>query len=98
MNKYDSKKNFFEYSIFMLSQNDNNESPKDTESELYYVHTDFLDNIGDCVSLKRGDIVEIHEKHSSGWWLGRRLKDDYILTWIPSAFLQKVKHSIIGVL
>jgi hypothetical protein len=40
-------------------------------------------------------MVEIHEKHSSGWWLGRRLKDDFILTWIPSAFLQKVIYSII---
>jgi hypothetical protein len=57
---------------------------------LFYVHSDFLDDIGDCVSLQRGDIVEIHEQHSSGWWLGRRVKDDFILTWIPSAFLQKV--------
>ncbi|CAF3415365.1 unnamed protein product [Rotaria sp. Silwood1] len=59
------------------------------EPEIFYVHSDFNDNAGDCVSLQRGDIVEIHDKHQSGWWLGRRLKDDYILTWIPSAFLQK---------
>ncbi len=68
---------------------------KDVQPELYYVCSDFFDDVGDCVSLQRGDIVEIHEKHSSGWWYGRRLKDDFVLTWIPSAFLQKVKNEII---
>lgn len=82
---------FFEYTFSF--QNDNNESPKETNPELYYVHSDYSDDVGDCVSLKRGDLVEIHQKHSSGWWLGRRLKDDFILTWMPSAFLQKVKAS-----
>lgn len=78
----------FEFEV-IVSQNDNQESPKIVESELFYVHTDYVDEVGDCVSLKRGDMVEIHEKHASGWWLGRRLKDDFILTWMPSAFLQK---------
>ncbi|CAF5109668.1 unnamed protein product, partial [Rotaria magnacalcarata] len=69
--------------------NEHQEYPTHSQSEIFYVHSDFINNIGDCVSLQRGDTVEIHEKHSSGWWLGRRLKDDYVLTWLPSAFLQK---------
>jgi hypothetical protein len=63
-----------------------------TKPELFYVHSDFMDTVGDCTSLQRGDTVEIHEKHSSGWWLGKRSKDANILTWIPSAFLQKVTN------
>ncbi|CAF2405924.1 unnamed protein product [Rotaria sp. Silwood2] len=77
-------------SLNSYEQDDHDENPNiNNEPEIFYVHSDFIDNIGDCVSLQRGDVVEIHDKHSSGWWLGRRLKDDYILTWIPSAFLQK---------
>ncbi|CAM2702752.1 unnamed protein product [Rotaria socialis] len=76
-------------SLNSYEHNEHQEYPTHSQSEIFYVHSDFIDKIGDCVSLQRGDTVEIHEKHSSGWWLGRRLKDDYILTWIPSAFLQK---------
>ncbi|CAF4063688.1 unnamed protein product, partial [Rotaria sordida] len=77
-------------SLNNYEQSDHDEYPNNhSEPEIFYVHSDFIDNVGDCVSLQRGDIVEIHDKHSSGWWLGRRLKDDYILTWMPSAFLQK---------
>ncbi|CAF1101687.1 unnamed protein product [Adineta ricciae] len=76
-------------SLKNYERNDNDELPSANVPELFYVHTDFHDDVGDCVSLQRGDVVEIHDKHSSGWWLGRRLKDDFILTWLPSAFLQK---------
>ena len=69
-------------------QNDHDDYPKHSEPELFYVHSDFIDDVGDCVSLQRGDIVE---KQPSGWWFGRRLKNDFILTWIPSAFLQKIQ-------
>ncbi|CAM4781244.1 unnamed protein product [Rotaria magnacalcarata] len=76
-------------SLNSYEHNEHQEYPTHSQSEIFYVHSDFINNIGDCVSLQRGDTVEIHEKHSSGWWLGRRLKDDYVLTWLPSAFLQK---------
>ncbi|CAF0786357.1 unnamed protein product [Adineta steineri] len=60
-----------------------------TNPELYYIHSDFIDNTGDHLSFKRGDLIEIHSKHSSGWWFGRRMKSDHVLTWIPANFLQK---------
>ncbi len=57
---------------------------------MYYAHTDFSDNVGDCLSFKRGEIIEVHDKHSSGWWFGRRMKGDPMLTWIPASYIQKV--------
>jgi len=57
---------------------------------LYYAHTDFSDNVGDCLSFKRGEIIEVHDKHSSGWWSGRQMNTGHVLTWIPANFLQKV--------
>ena len=63
---------------------------KASEPELYYAHTDFSDTVGDCLSFKRGDILEIHDKNQSGWWFGRRMKGDQMLSWIPANYLQKV--------
>jgi hypothetical protein len=68
---------------------------KASEPELYYAHTDFRDNVGDCLSFKRSDIIEVHEKHQSGWWFGRRMKGDPILSWVPAKCLQKVREKLL---
>ncbi|UJR27976.1 hypothetical protein I4U23_009234 [Adineta vaga] len=60
-----------------------------TDLDLYYAHTNFTDTTGECLSFQRGDLIEIHEKHPSGWWFGRRRNKDTDLTWIPANFLQK---------
>ena len=61
------------------------------QTEIFYVHTDYHDTVGDCVSLSTGDAIEIHHQHDSGWWLGRKVNSNEVaLSWIPSAFLQKV--------
>jgi hypothetical protein len=58
--------------------------------ELYYAHSHFVDDVGDCLSFQRGDLIEIHDKHPSGWWFGRQMKDGHVLSWIPASYLQKV--------
>ncbi|CAF1441881.1 unnamed protein product [Adineta ricciae] len=57
--------------------------------DLYYAHSDHTDSTGECLSFQRGDLIEIHDKHASGWWFGRRVDGDSALTWIPANFLQK---------
>ncbi|CAF3366957.1 unnamed protein product [Rotaria sp. Silwood1] len=47
----------------------------DTKFDLYYAHSNFIDNIDSCLSFQRGDLIEIHNKHSSEWWFGRRMID-----------------------
>jgi hypothetical protein len=68
---------------------------KASEPELYYARTDFNDKVGDCLSFKRGDIIEIHDKNTSGWWFGRRMKGDPILSWVPASYLQKVSEHFV---
>lgn len=88
-------KNYFLLVIFIFIQDNDDEkyhtkSSNDTKPELYYAHSDFIDDIGDCGSFQRGDMIEIHEKHPSGWWSGRGIKNGSVLTWISASFLQKV--------
>lgn len=65
-----------------------------TPIEIFHVHTDYNDTVGDCMSLKKGDAIEVHHQHDSGWWLGRKFNSaDDAVYWIPSAFLQKVNYS-----
>ncbi|CAF2396903.1 unnamed protein product [Rotaria sp. Silwood2] len=61
----------------------------DTKLELYYAHSNFIDDIEGCLSFQRGDLIEIHTKHSSEWWFGRRMTDGHVLTWFPANYLQK---------
>jgi len=38
------------------------------------------------LSLKMGELIDIHEKHESGWWLGT-LKSTGKQGWVPSSYL-----------
>ncbi|CAF1218086.1 unnamed protein product [Rotaria sordida] len=61
----------------------------DTKLELYYAHSNFIDDIEGCLSFQRGDLIEIHNKHSNEWWFGRRMNNSQVLTWFPANHLQK---------
>lgn len=81
-----------------LTQDDDDEytveSSNDTKPELYYVHTDFTSHVEESSSLQRGDLLEIHDKNSNGWWQGKRVNDGQYLTWIPATYLQKVSKIV----
>jgi hypothetical protein len=66
------------------------ESSNGANPEIYYAHSSFTDDTGDYLSFQRGDLIEIHDKNSSGWWFGRGMKGGHVLTWIPASYLQKV--------
>ena len=66
----------------------------ETEPEVFYAHSHFIDQTGDCLSFQRGDRVEIHRKHSNEWWLGRGVNDEGALKWIPANVLQKVSKRV----
>lgn len=67
------------------------EENQKVETEIFFVQTDFVDPENQYPSLKRGERLEIYEKHESGWWLGRQLDDNSEhFNWFPSSFLGKV--------
>ncbi|CAF1671495.1 unnamed protein product [Rotaria magnacalcarata] len=65
------------------------EPNNDAKFELYYAHSDYSGNTEDFLSFRRGDCIEIRDKTCGGWWYGRRVNSEQILTWIPGNHLQK---------
>lgn len=61
------------------------------EPEIWYAMEDYIDTVGDGVSLKRGQMVYVLSKEcSNGWWYVK-FSDEEIEGWAPSSFLQAQK-------
>ncbi|XP_033119450.1 SH3 and PX domain-containing protein 2A-like isoform X2 [Anneissia japonica] len=52
----------------------------------YYTIEDYANHVGDGISFKKGLLVEVIEKSSSGWWLVKINNEE---GWVPATFIEK---------
>ncbi|BFZ01506.1 hypothetical protein BsWGS_04545 [Bradybaena similaris] len=57
---------------------------------LYVTADDFTDTVGDGLSFKKGEKVEVSEKTSTGWWLVKIGQNE---GWVPAAYLEPCSES-----
>lgn len=70
---------------------DNFNSLAQKQDDIYYVMEDYLDPVGDCLNLKKGQKVRVLDRETSSGWCYVLIEDLMTEGWAPSSFLSKEK-------
>ncbi|XP_050398770.1 SH3 and PX domain-containing protein 2B [Patella vulgata] len=65
-----------------------------SKSSHYVTIAEFEDTVGDGISFKEGQVVEVKEKNESGWWF---VTIDNKEGWVPSSYIQSQSNTDSGI-
>ncbi|KAK6185845.1 hypothetical protein SNE40_007991 [Patella caerulea] len=65
-----------------------------SRSSHYVTIAEFQDTVGDGISFKEGQVVDVKEKNESGWWF---VTIDNKEGWVPSSYIQSQSNTDSGI-